>query len=383
MSFLRRAQLRFVFVWILLVTLSGLLSAKTSFASQAAVRNYDNPELNIGQSFLASYGEKCIAFMPGHVAREANNRPSFLKEGKQPILGTSQHLVDLGDDASMGFVQGEIAQKCGSSTSLISRAVDTHVQKSGLATLRWINFDGSQGNIAVSVLDHGDPVFLRIQPANSQQQIRKGMSGSVLWANGHPVGILLSVNAARGRATVFRMDELLTRAEAELRGNIGTDYTNKNLSENTSTSSAPDNLLAVAQGAAVTAWSAMAVSADKQAVNLLDPASNQGWQVAVQRFPVSVEFNLVGEKQALSRIVLSGEHVTDVSSLPKRATVMFNLSSSGKNWRTFSTVDLNFENSRKIEIRFPATWVRDLRLDLFGSNDQKYIELSRVFGFAK
>lgn len=369
------------FIRVLLV-FCVLLGASTSFAEQAAVRSYDNPALSIGQSFLARYGKRCLVFMPTHVVNEANAQPSLLKMGKKPLLGVSQDMIALGDvsdDVSMGSVQGEIAQDCGSSMSLLSRAVDKHVEKTGLATLRWVNFDGTQGNIAVSVLDHGDANLMRIQPASNKQQIRKGMSGSVLWANGHPVGILLSVNAARGRATVFRMDALLARAEQALRGNSGVRASVKPSMQN----SGSDNLLALDQGAAVTAWSVMAVSPQKQAINLLDPSAQQTWEVAVERWPVSVELDLAGEKQILSRLVIEAAAVGDLANLPRRVTVLFNLSTSSKNWRTFSTVDLHFDENQRAEIRFPETWVRELRLEFFGKKDQKTIELSGVRAYKK
>ena len=360
----------------IVLTLSTLLATAPGYSEQAAVRSYENPALGIGQSFLASYGERCFVFMPSHVAKEADARPSLVKMAKKPVLGSSQDIWDLGDDVSMGMVQGEIARDCGRSISLLSRAVDKHVENTGLATLRWVNFDGSQGNIAVSVLDHGDPLYLRIQPANSKQQIRKGMSGSVLWANGHPVGILLSVHAARGRATVFRMDAMLARAEKKLRAS-----TTSSIQQKEPALLEADNMLASDLGASVTSWSVMAESADKQTTNLLDANLQSSWRAAVEKWPVSLEIDLAGEKQALGRIQLSGVGVDDEAHLPKRVTLLFNLSSSRKSWRTFSTVDLQFDENHLAEIRFPATWVRDLKLEFMGAQDQKTIELTSVSAY--
>lgn len=357
-----------------------LLSLNLVLAEQAAVQDYKDSAFNIGQSFLARYGETCLVFMPSHVALEAASKPALLKAGAKPVLGLSQDLVDLGDDASMGVVQGELSDNCGQSMSSLSRAVDAHVQKTGLAALRWVNPDGSQGNIAVSVVDHGDPVLLRIQPANNIQQIRKGMSGSVLWANGHPVGVLLSVNAARGRATVFRMDTLLQRAERQLRGRRKQAAAPKAGGETTSNNL---NFLDAGHGASVIAWSALAVAADRQASNLIDPEATKSWQVEVKSWPLSVELNLVGEKQILGRIQLSGVTVDDPSNLPGRVAVFLNIGSERKSWRSLLSTELSFGDSNLLEIRFQKTWARNIRFEFYGKQDQKFVEVSGVKAFEK
>lgn len=358
-----------------LLAFAAVLVPALSWAEQAAVRAHGRTELNIGQGFLTRYGEQCLVLLPTHVVTEAGGVASLLGLSRQARLGESAHFVDLGDDLSVGFVSGGLTAACGQSSATLSRAVDTHVRRSGLATLRWINPDGSQANVAMSVLDHGEATFMRVQPANEGDQFRKGQSGSLLIANERPVGLLLSVSSRSGRGLVIRMDAMLARLDRYMR--------ERHVSTTTAVASAGSkarrDVAAAALGGKIIDWSVPSESAQSRAVHLLDTDPATHWRVAVARWPVSVSLALSGgHKQAIEEIVFAARDGEDEGTRPAQVTVMINNSTDNRRWRSLMSKPLDFDAQGEAVLRFSATWARELRFEFFGGATQTQLALSAV-----
>jgi hypothetical protein len=184
-------------------------------ANQAVILSADAAGMEVGQGFLAQYADECRLILPTHVAQE--RAVNFRREGTQPVFGRFLAGQDLGDDVSVYAVEGISKRLCGESLSVLPRAVDKVLGAVSTAQLRFINGDGSPGNMAVSVVDNDLTNFLRVKPMVSGERISRGMSGSLLIADGTAVGMLLSVNSRTGVGTVIRQDALIRKAEHFLR----------------------------------------------------------------------------------------------------------------------------------------------------------------------
>jgi hypothetical protein len=325
-----------------------LLACAPAWAQQALVRSYDNPASEVGQAYLAHYGERCLAILPTHVAAEAGDPAGFLREGSGGLLGESEAYRDLGDDVSVADVSGAIRSACGYSTLAISRAVDSRIRASGLASLRSVNADGSIAHLAVTIIDDDGQRLLRVQPTNDANQISKGQSGSLLMAGDTPIGMLLSVDGRFGVGKVLRLDALLDKVDSLVA--IG-----PRAGDADQDSARPD------PAGAVTGWSALPIDAAHRAANLLATDDAPAWMAAVDGWPIAVELDLPGERMIIAGVELDGKGIDDTGLLPATVEVMVSGTEAGRRWRSVWGGAITFDDGIAT-FRFAPSWARHLKL---------------------
>ena len=212
-------------VWRRATTVAFFLCLSGSaYAQQALVRSFENPNLEIGQAYLSHYGSRCIAVLPSHVVQESGEVAAFLREGQDGLLGESGTFANLGDDVSVADLAGGITGACGYSTMAVSRAVSSRIRANAIASVRSVNGDGSIAQLSVTIVDDDGHTFLRVQPTNDINQLRKGLSGSLLMSGDTPIGMLLSVNARFGVGKVIRFDKMFDKIDSFVAGSTGISF---------------------------------------------------------------------------------------------------------------------------------------------------------------
>ena len=88
----------------------------------------------------------------------------------------------------------------------VSRAVSSRIRANAIASVRSVNGDGSIAQLSVTIIDDDGQTFLRVQPTNDVNQLRKGLSGSLLMSGDTPIGMLLYVITG---VSDVPMDEIL------------------------------------------------------------------------------------------------------------------------------------------------------------------------------
>jgi len=348
----------------LLLVLSLCLSG-TALAQQALVRSFENTNLEIGQAYLAHYGSRCIAVLPTHVVEESGDIAAFLREGQDALLGESTAFADLGDDVSIADLAGGITGDCGYSTMAVSRAVSSRIRANAIASVRSVNGDGSIAQLSVTIVDDDGKTFLRVQPTNDVNQLRKGLSGSLLISGGTPIGMLLSVNARFGVGKVIRFDRMFDKIDSFVAGNRG----NAPLSASTSQPmAAPPRESLTSTDGAITSWSAMPVDAQHRATNLVATDDSPEWIAKVDQWPVVIEMDVAGERVAISGIELDGTGVADNGTLPATVELMVSATATGRRWRSVSGGPISFRDGVS-RITIAPSWARQIRLVISASAD--------------
>ncbi len=355
-----------------------LLLANSAIASaqQALVRSYSDSAQPVGQAYLTHYGNHCLALLPTHVVEESKN-PVFLGEGSA-LVGESFKTVDLGEDLSLSEIRGNISKDCGYSMSTISRAVGSLIKGQGIATLRSVRDDGSIARLAVAIIDDDGSQFIRVQPTNDSEQIRKGQSGSLLMINDQPVGMLLSIVEKRGKrfGVILRMDAILSRAENFLAGNKLQQT--KNNSGDSHQSSEKNTFTAKGNDGGVIGWSILPIDAKHRATNLTDNHALLPWRARVEQWPVELELDIVGGKVAISKIELDGNGVI-AAELPQKIEIFINMNKDKKRWRSLLNKKLSFENNGTAIISFAPTWARQIKIVIRSNHGaNKMISLKRI-----
>lgn len=326
------------------------LCAASAHAQQALVRSYDNPSLEIGQAYLAHYGGRCLAILPTHVASESGNVAALLKEGTSPLLGETAGYTTLGDDISVADVSGTIRGDCGFSTVAVSRAVQSRIRANAVASVRSVNGDGSIAQLSVTIIDDDGSLFLRVQPTNDTNQLRKGQSGSLLIAGDTPIGMLLSVDPRFGAGKVIRLDAMLDKVDRHVASGPEPDH---------ATQQGPGS--AREPGSTVTHWTAVAAGAEHRAANLVATDDSPPWIANVSTWPVEIELELPGGRQALAGIALDGTGIDDAGMLPATVELLISSTEEGRRWRSVAGGPVPYSDGRAL-FGFAPSWVRHVKL---------------------
>lgn len=337
-----------------------LAFAHDSFAHQALVRSYDDPALEIGQAYLAHFGDRCLAILPMHVADEAGDMAALLGEGRTPLLGEAAGYTDLGDDIAIADVAGGLRQDCGYSIVAISRAVNTHIRANAIAGIRSVNADGSIAQLSVAIIDDDGGEFLRVQPTHATNQLVKGQSGSLLLAGDTPIGMLLSVDSRFGVGKVIRLDRLLEKVERRLGDSAP-------LAPAAAVRGATAPVAADA-GAAITGWSALPVDATHRAANLVASDDAPPWIADVDAWPVEIELELLGGRTTITGIELDGRGIEDPGVLPAVVEIMISATGEGRRWRSVAGGPIAFEDG-VARVSIAPSWARHVRLAISAPAD--------------
>ncbi|WP_200381208.1 discoidin domain-containing protein [Thiococcus pfennigii] len=329
-------------------------------AHQALVRSYDDPALEIGQAYLAHFGDRCLAILPMHVADEAGDMAALLGEGRTPLLGEAAGYTDLGDDIAIADVAGGLRQDCGYSIVAISRAVNTHIRANAIAGIRSVNADGSIAQLSVAIIDDDGGEFLRVQPTHATNQLVKGQSGSLLLAGDTPIGMLLSVDSRFGVGKVIRLDRLLEKVERRL-GNSAP------LAPAAAMRGATAPVAADA-GAAITGWSALPIDATHRAANLVASDDAPPWIADVDAWPVEIELELLGGRTTITGIELDGRGIEDPGVLPAVVEIMISATGEGRRWRSVAGGPIAFEDG-VARVSIAPSWARHVRLAISAPAD--------------
>ncbi len=331
-------------------------------AQQTLVKNYENNSLEIGQGYLTHYAETCYLLLPTHVASESGTAAALLGEGAPPTLGETSEYADLGDDVTVAKVSGALTRDCGFGASAISRAVGSLIEANGLATVRAVNGDGTVAQLAVSIFDDDGSMFLRVQPTNTQNQLRKGQSGSLLMSGRTPIGMLLSVDARHGVGKVIRLDAMLRKFDKHIIAQANAPLTSA--------------ATAAAASVRVTDWDALPSGSDFRPSNLVATGNEPPWIAQVQQWPTILEFSLGDERVALTGVELDGA-VEDVGSLPGSIEILISATTEGSRWRSVAGGSIDFTADRA-RFSLAPSWARRVRL-VFGSSENGHsIALRRV-----
>ena len=341
---------------IIAVIFIGLAFVATASAQQALVRSFENPNLEIGQAYLSHYGGRCLAILPTHVVKESGNVAAFLREGQKGLLGESTAFADLGDDVSVADIAGGITGDCGYSTMAVSRAVGSRIRANAIASIRSVNGDGSIAQLSVAIIDDDGQTFLRVQPTNEINQLRKGLSGSLLMSGDTPIGMLLSVNARFGVGKVIRLDRMFSKIDAFV-----TDSRVGSSEQQVVAATTPQSTPVATADGAITSWSAMPLNAEHRASNLVATDDSPEWIANVEQWPVVIEMDVAGDRVAISGIELDGSGIDDSGSLPATIELMVSATETGRRWRSVAGGSVSYTDGIA-RVSIAPSWARQVRL---------------------
>jgi len=284
----------------------------------------------IGQGFLVKRLDSCYLITPEHVVNDAFFA-SITTGTASRSQGDATAIQTLGYDLAIMGVTGNAQQQCGATytnfvdtTANILKSLKSATQLS----VSTIGPDGSRSLTPASIASV-DLLRLYIQPKDANTPFLQGMSGSLVYFDDVPVGMLQSVDSSTAQGVVLRIDRLLETINP---------FFNDGLSI---TSEQP--LTAFEQTLTLTNWS-HATPAGINAQFISDNDTSSHWRYRLsqeyQRNPlhnyrianqVRLQFSLGDALQPISQITLSN-HSGKRGSFIRDFEILASRSSEGNGW---------------------------------------------------
>jgi len=162
-----------------------------------------------GHGFLVRKGATCYVLLPRHVAAGRRNVTVF---SAAPVLHSSA-LIETpfweGMDLAIGIVRGEIEKRCLRDLSDLKTSVQP--ESAGRVQLLRLRQSGEPERIDMVITD-SQYLTLDAEITNGQSELFKGTSGSFLFADDVPLGMIVeALSPTKGR--FIRIEEIFHNVE--------------------------------------------------------------------------------------------------------------------------------------------------------------------------
>ncbi|RUO61798.1 hypothetical protein [Pseudidiomarina insulisalsae] len=191
---------RFKLLFVLLLWLGNLANANAKI-TQVHVSAGD-----VGQGFLVERLDQCFLVTPEHVVKD-ELFGNLIGGTDLRSRGEAYPVQTFGYDLTLMVSSGALNSECGIAFSGLPTELPNLVSGASRLSVSSVNSDGSSTVTPANLLD-SDLLYLTIDPSHENMIFAQGMSGSLVFFEDTPVGMLQSVDAATGQGRVLRMDRL-------------------------------------------------------------------------------------------------------------------------------------------------------------------------------
>lgn len=349
--------------WLILLLALSMSSPLAAAPAQAYIRAGEH-----GQALLMSRLGECYAITPKHVIGDGLFA-TLVGGGPGAPQGDGDLLQTFGYDLSILHASGAVARQCGDALTDVP-ALGELLSTAGSGIVVSVNGDGSISRRNVTFTDVG-LVYLRVRPRTGDDQLFKGLSGSLVLADKQPVGILMAVDPETGEGRALRFD----RAIETLRPFFGLPAT---LVQEKNEKPDPEAKQGEGASAEVIAWSSPPLGAAYRASNLVDAGGAETvWLARPTGFPIELVLGLPGDRaHVVNALRLVGAGVEPKARLPRDFEVLISSSGngswipvgSGTYFKTDSDKLVRFApvRAQRIMLRIYSHWGDDEAVGLSG-----------------
>jgi len=308
-----------------------------------------------GQALLLSRLGACYAVTPAHVMGKGLFATLVAALPSAP-QGDADLLQAFGYDLALLRTTGAVRESCGGALTDAPQ-LDSVLAKASTAVVSSVNGDGSLTRRNVTINDVG-LVHVRLRPRGEDDQLFKGLSGSLVLSGEKPIGILMSVDPETGEGRALRYD----RAIETLRPFFAAPGASVK-----APAEGERSMTATRSGLAgeVMSWSSPPIEAAYRAANLIDASDAPSvWLARAKDFPVEVVISLRGDKaHAIDAVTIIGKGVEPAERLPKDFEILV---SGGGGWISVSS-GTYFKNDGSQLVRFAPVRARQIMLRLYSN----------------
>jgi hypothetical protein len=329
-------------IWLFLLMFSSTTYALTQTHVKAG---------EVGQGFLMKRLDQCYLVTPAHVIGE-EFFANLIGGTNLRALGEAEPIQTFGYDLSILSVSGALTKECDTNINQFN-SLDIPLKNATKLSVSSVNADGSVSLIPVSLTDTS-LIHLRINPEDGQSPLYKGLSGSLVFLDKLPVGMLLSIDADSGEGVVLRLDRAIETIKPFFHSG---GFVKKAKAKPTVKSKDPSNIIKLT----ALKWSHQPIAGSTRTAYLIDGDNTTTWQIAPTSLPASVEISTGGKSQLINGLLLSN-YSDDKSSFIKDFEILSSRKASGKRgWNSiYSGTWLN--NKKEKQVVFSAVKAKRLML---------------------
>jgi hypothetical protein len=329
-----------------------------SFANSQAMEQVFIDSDEFGQGFITKHLNRCFFIAPFHVVKDSVFL-NLIGDDSQRSIGEGQLIQEFGYDLAVGSVEGKLASNCTTQFNALESNTNK-IESNNTFAISTVNADGMvsrQNMIAVETnLTH-----IIVQPVSNEHMLYKGMSGSLLYLDDEPLGMLQSIESNTGFGKVLRFDRLLETLNPFFNGN----------SSLTPSVEKSDPQTANTVPFEIAEWSLPAANQNSSVSMISDDDDTTAWEVNLDGQILELTLTLP-EKSEISGLSLVSEKNGKASV--RSFEVLTSKRSSGKrgwisqvSYSTFpkdTKNDVNWITSvaKRIKIRFYNSWNPNSRI---------------------
>jgi hypothetical protein len=277
----------------------GLILLISGFQALSAEQVFIESD-EYGQGFITQHLNRCFFVAPFHVVKDSVFL-NLVGDDPQRSLGEGQLIQKFGYDLAVGSVEGKLIANCNTHFNSLKGSTDV-IESNNTFAISTVNSDGMvsrQNVIAVETnLTH-----IMVQPVSEEHLLYKGMSGSMLYFDELPLGMLQSIDSQTGFGKVLRFDRLLETVNPFFNGT----------STLSATTEKPSATQAAAIGYELVEWSKVSANQSSSPNMVADSDDSTAWVVQLAgdvleltlAFPASREVSgltLVSEDQGKATV---------------------------------------------------------------------------------
>lgn len=289
-----------------------------------------------GQGLVVSHRGNCYLLIPDHV-RGRSPRLS-ISAGAPPVVGeaTVFHSFVPGADLAVAHVRGNLQGRCNDAYADLPQSVDRLLDRTGKASLVRVQTSGQITRTTVSIVEILYDT-LRVKVDEGQDGLYQGTSGSFLFVDGLPVGMMIEA-PDQTNGIALRADSIADRTRRLLEGRLAAADTDEHLRPAGQPSRLPDAGLSMTD----IVCSAEPTTPDAGCSNLLTGTSPL--LVSAPGKPVTIEIELgrVDGKAAVVRSVEMSTVADDHAGPPKSIQIDVDSSQGAqRRWRSLGSGDMS------------------------------------------
>lgn len=324
-----------------------LLSSFSAYSTEQVFIEGDE----YGQGFVIKHLSKCFFVAPSHVV-ENSLFLNLLGSNKQRSVGEGQVIQIFGYDLSVGSVEGKLAQDCNTSFNSLKSNTKA-IESNNSLVISTVNSDGLKSRQSV-IAAETTLTNIYVQPSSEEQNLYKGMSGSLVYAGNTPIGMLQSIDSQTGLGQVLRFDRLLETISPFFISVITQPSPQSGLTESSA------DLVSYE----LTEWTHTSASSASSVKAVGDGDNNTAWEVVLNGEFLEITLSLANSKE-ISGLTLVSD--SNGKSTVKSFEVLVSKKSSGKRgWLSKSSLS-TFPQTTENKMTWLPLYAKRVKIRIFNS----------------
>ena len=324
----------------------------------------------VGQGFLLKRLDTCYLVSPAHVIGD-EFYAAIKTNSKHRSAGEAQSLETFAYDLTLLSVEGAAKKDCQTHIGAF-KSIDSLLGAVTTLNLNAVNPDGSQSYVPVDLMDVGIQ-YIRVKARSADFPLYKGLSGSMVYFEETPVGILQSIDSQTNEGIVLRIDRVIAVIQPFFTADTSSEQLIKK-SLRTTSSGERNSISMVALS-----WSEPPLNADHRLSYLFDNNPETQWGVNFSGQPLYIEIQLAEGNKAIRFDQLRMQvAMKEAKTMPKDFEVLVSRTSTGNRGWISVLSGTWLKNAAEKQVSFAPVKAKRLKIVFYSNWGADKVKVSSI-----